>query len=456
VDQRYVEDASGFRGSADRVFAPQSCEEIAAIVTEAVSRRIAITVAGAGTGVTGGRCAQGGWVIATEKLDKMGISPGVAVVGAGVALRDLQAAAAASGQFYPPDPTEWTASVGGTIATNASGSRSLRYGATRRYVRAVTAVMMDGSVRRFTRRQAVDFAVPALPIPATTKNTAGYLLWPGMDWIDLLVGSEGTLAIVTEADLQLLPRPAFLLSGTAFFPDDEAAVKAVAAWRPVPGLRMLEYMDAGSLDLLRQRFPEIPSRAGAALLYEQEAGQDEVDAWVERLEASRADAEASWFAAGDKDRERFRQFRHALPELVNDRARRNGFLKLGSDYAVPFERNLEMLRHYRAMLEPAFPGRYVIFGHIGDAHVHVNILPTSQQEFDRGRELMIELARRVVELGGTVSAEHGLGKSKRALLEIQYKAAELDAMRAVKCRLDPLWLLGRGNLFPEPVDGFHA
>lgn len=167
------------------------------------------------------------------------------------------------------------------------------------------------------------------------------------------------------------------------------------------------------------------------------------------MQAAGALAEASWFAASERDRERFRVFRHALPERVNEIARRNGFQKLGSDYAVPVARNREMMLFYRARLETEFPGKSAVFGHIGDAHVHVNILPETPAEFERGRALMIEFARKAVELGGTVSAEHGLGKRKAHLLALQYSPAEIEAMKAVKRRLDPQWLLGRGTLFPS-------
>ena len=126
--------------------------------------------------------------------------------------------------------------------------------------------------------------------------------------------------------------------------------------------------------------------------------------------------------------------------------RRNGFMKLGSDYAVPIARNREMMAEYRRRLEPEFD--YVIFGHIGDAHLHVNILPSSQQQFARGQALMLDFARHAVALGGTVSAEHGLGKRKRGLLELQYTPGQIEAMKQVKRRLDPQWLLGQGTLFP--------
>ncbi len=447
VDARYIEDASGFRGHADRVLTPGSAAEVACVLAEAAAAGIPVTVAGAGTGVTGGRVAQGGWVLSVEKLRGLAVTGGVALAGAGVSLQTLHAEAARRGQFYPPDPTEWTASVGGTISTNASGSRSFRYGATRRYVAALTVATMDGRVRTFRRGQPIDFDVPALSMPATTKNTAGYPLRPGMDWVDLFVGSEGTLGVVTEAELTLIPAPAGeLITGMVFFAGDEAAVAAVDAWRGVPGVRMLEYFDGPSLRMLAPRFDGVPDGAGSAVLVEAEGG--EVDDWLERLTASKALANESWFAATDRDRERFRRFRHTLPELVNDTVRRHGFTKLGSDYAVPLSRNLEMLAIYRRALDAEFAGRYVIFGHLGDAHVHVNILPSTQAEFDRGRALMVELAWEAVRLGGTVSAEHGLGKRKAPLLELMYSPVEIDAMRAVKQRLDPKWLLGRGTLFP--------
>ncbi len=159
--------------------------------------------------------------------------------------------------------------------------------------------------------------------------------------------------------------------------------------------------------------------------------------------------EQSWFAASAADRERFRQFRHALPEAVNDLVRRRNLTKMGSDFAVPIARNREMLQIYRETLDREFPGQYVIFGHIGDAHLHVNVLPANDAEWQRASELMTEFARRAVELGGTVSAEHGLGKRKRHLLAIQYTPAEIEKMKSVKRLLDPDWLLGRGTLFAE-------
>jgi FAD/FMN-containing dehydrogenase len=416
------------------LIAPASEAELLEIIAAGVP----LTIVGARTGLTGGSVPQGGWAVSLEKFQRLEICPGRAIVGAGVSLDALQAAASHTGQFYAPDPTERTASIGGTIATNASGSRSFRYGSTRRHVLGLRVALMDGRVLDIHKGDKIDFAVPALLLPDTTKNTAGYQLTPGMDWIDLFTGSEGTLGIVTQAELQLLPAPADVLAGVVFFGTDDATLNAVDAWRDLEGLRMIEYFDARSLAFLRQRFEETPANAGAALLIEQENG--DVDFWADRAPAG------SWFAVSDQDRERFRRFRHALPELVNDTMRRRGFLKLGSDYAVPLARNREMLAFYHGELRQRALD-YVIFGHIGDAHVHVNILPNSQAEFEAGQRLMLHFARRAVELGGTVSAEHGLGKRKAHLLALQYTPAQIQSMREVKLRLDPQWLLNRGNLF---------
>ncbi len=436
-----IEDASGFRGEAERVIAPASEAELLEIIAAASRDRIPITISGARTGLTGGCVPQGGWAVSLEKFRRLEICPGRAIAGPGVSLDALQLEAARSGQFYAPDPTERTASIGGTIATNASGSRSFRYGSTRSHILGLRVALMDGRVLDLRRGDKIDFKVPELPLPNTTKNTAGYPLAPGMDWIDLFTGSEGTLGVVTEAELQLLPAPADVLAGIVFLISDGAALDVVDAWRRIPGLRMIEYFDANSLDFLRPHYPEIPARAAAALLIEQEDG--DIDFWADHA------PEDSWFAASDRDRERFRQFRHALPELVNDTMRRRGFMKLGSDYAVPLSRNREMLAYYHAELM-RHQLEYVIFGHIGDAHVHVNILPRSPAEFEAGRHLMLDFAKHAVSLGGTVSAEHGLGKRKAHLLALQYTPEQIESMKQVKRRLDPRWLLNCGNLFADP------
>jgi FAD/FMN-containing dehydrogenase len=315
-------------------------------------------------------------------------------------------------------------------------------------VERLRVVLADGRVLDVGRGDAIDFDPGFVPRPAVTKNTAGYVLRPGMDWLDLLIGSEGTLGVITEATLRLIPAPKSVLAGVVFFASDADAVDAVETWRTTATPRMLEYFDEASLGLLRTRHPEIPGEARAAILFDQELDSEddaEVDAWLERVESVGALVEGSWFATTAADRERFRKFRHTLPELVNDTVRRSGAMKMNTDFAVPLTANREMLAYYRSRLEAEFPGRYVIFGHIGDAHVHVNLF-SDPADPAQATAVLKDLARRAVELGGTVSAEHGVGKRKAHLLELQYTPEQLEMMRAVKRRLDPAGILGRGTM----------
>lgn len=443
-----IEDASGYKGRADQLHVPSNERELLGLLEVAAARSIPVTIVGARTGLSGGGVPEEGWGISLERFRQMEIRSGEAVAGAGVLLRDLQTASERTGQFYAPDPTENWSSIGGNIATNASGSRSFRYGDTRRSVLRLRVVLLDGTILDLRRGERVAFAVPDLPRRATTKFSAGFDLHSGMDYLDLFVGSEGVLGVVTEATLQLLPSPRAILSGVVFVPSEEAALDAVDGWRNVAGLRMLEYMDGASLELLRSRSFEIPTQAGAALLIESESGDDlDTDAWLDRLETAGALTEDSWFGTTSADRERFRVFRHALPEAVNELVRRRGFQKMGTDFAVPVARNREMMAHYRSILDREFPGDAVIFGHIGDAHVHVNLLPRDVDAVERGKRVIHEFAGMAVALGGVVAAEHGLGKRKRDLLTLQWNAEQLEAMRDLKRRFDPQWLLGRGTLF---------
>lgn len=444
----YLEDASGAKGHADRICVPQDEAELLALLTEAARDGIAVTIAGGGSGLTGGRVPSGGLLISMEKFRRLQVETGKATVGAGVTLHELHAAAKAAGQFYPPDPTETMAFLGGTIACNSSGSRSFMYGATRRWIERLRMALPSGDVLDVRRGDKIDFDVPFIPQPAAKKHSAGYPLKPGMDWIDLFTGSEGTLGVVIEAEVRLLPVPKSLLNGIIFFPSDEAALGALDAWRGVTGLRMLEYVDDPALRMIEQRYPDVPAAAKAALIIEHIAeGDSDIDAWIARLHGTGGFEEKSWFGFTDADRERFRKFRHALPETSLETSMRNGFTSLGTDFSVPVEKNREMLAFYREHMDRIMPGHYCIFGHAGDAHPHVNMLPATQAEFDAGFDALTVFARQSVKLGGSVAAEHGLGKRKAKFLPLQYSAEHIEAMKTVKRRFDPDWRFSPGTLF---------
>jgi FAD/FMN-containing dehydrogenase len=446
----YLEDSSGYRGEAEQVFLPSNLDELREIVRASSTRGIPVSVAGAGTGLTGARVPHGGWVISLERFRSLEIEAGKARCGAGVILSDLHEAAGKAKQFFGPNPTEASASIGGVISTNAGGARSFHYGSVRRHVLALEVMLMDGRTLRVKRGDRVDFPVRTIHAPATTKNSAGYYLQPDLEWVDLFPGSEGTLGIVTQAELKLFPEPGAILSGVVFFPSDHHALSAVEAWRGIPELRYLEFMDGHSLTLLRPQYPDIPKDAAAALMIEQNLrseDDDEVDLWTARLAEAGALEEESWFGFTAADRERFREFRHTLATTMVDLTRRNGFPRYGTDFAVPFDRNRDLYAYYVRRCNEVLPGQYAIFGHVGDANVHIDLAPATPEQAKRVAELMPEFARYVVSLGGTVAAEHGIGKLKTDLLNLMYSPEEIDAMREVKRRLDPGWLLGRGTIF---------
>jgi D-lactate dehydrogenase (cytochrome) len=371
--------------------------------------------------------------------------------------------------------------LGGTVATNASGARTIKYGPTRNYVRRLKVALATGDVldigRGDVRADAdgvlriplaggrlIEARLPSYRMPRTRKHAAGYFVEPGADLVDLFVGSEGTLGVVCEVEFGLLPKPEGLLGGVVFFgaEDDllafvrearELSLDSRAAGRTDQiDARAIEYFDAESLDFLRGKYPAIPAGAAGAVFFEQEtrAATEETltGAWLALVERHRALAEDSWFATVERDQTRLREFRHALPVLVNEWLARHGQRKVSTDMAVPDAEFPAMLRFYRETLRESAL-RFVVFGHAGDNHVHVNILPRDDAEAARARETYMKFIRRAVSVGGTISAEHGVGKLKREYLRELYGDAHLREMAALKRAFDPACVLGRGNIFGE-------
>jgi D-lactate dehydrogenase (cytochrome) len=468
--ESYLSDASNMRGGrAERVVFPADAAEVAQILAEATRAATPVTVSGAGTGTVGGRVPCGGIVLATDKLNRIkAVEKTFGVAEAGVVLADFQRAARSQGLFYPPDPTERSAFLGGTVATNASGARTFKYGPTRRYVERLQLVLATGDLLELRRGavradaqgvvrlplangRTLAARVPAYAMPRTRKHVAGYFAAPEMDALDLFIGSEGTLGVVTEIEARLLPLPAGALAGVVFFTGENGLLAFVDEARKTLSARALEYFDGEALNFLRPHFPEIPEPAAGAVFFEQETTPDTEDqlfsAWAALMEKHGAAVDDSWFATSERDRERLQAFRHRLPVLVNEFVARHGQRKLGTDLAVPDAAFPEMLRFYQDTLRAAGLG-YVIFGHVGDNHVHVNLLPRDDAEAQRGREIYAAFVRRAVALGGTVSAEHGIGKLKRDYLRELYDERALAEMAALKRALDPAGILGRGNIFP--------
>jgi D-lactate dehydrogenase (cytochrome) len=248
--QDYLSDASFVSGgNASRVVFPDSADEVASILRDATSTKTPVTISGAGTGTVAGRVPFGGIVIASDKLNHIGevvrVDGGGRITAeAGVRLIDLQRAVESQGLIYPPDPTERTCFIGGNVATNASGSRTFKYGPTRTYVESLTIVLATGDVINLKRGQihangrritiplssgrAIEAELPSYQMPDVRKHASGYFVAPGMDAIDLFIGSEGTLGVIMEAEVKLLPKPAGLLSGVIFFGKEKDSARVCA------------------------------------------------------------------------------------------------------------------------------------------------------------------------------------------------------------------------------------
>jgi len=470
--ESFLSDASFIReGHADRVVLPESFEEISEILANANRERVPVTVSGAGTGTVGGRVAFGGIVLATDKLNRIRHivhegQGGFAVVEPGVVLADLQRAVDQEGLLYPPDPTERDCFVGGNVATNASGARTFKYGPTRNYIRRLKVVLASGEVLDLRRGdvradaegkirlgKSIEVQLPHYRMPATRKNATGYFVAPEMDAVDLFIGSEGTLGVIGEVEVKLLPKPEGLLSGVVFFANEEDVLALVREVRAHVDARAVEFFDHESLRFLRQKYPTIPAEAVAAIFFEQEttaATEDAVlDQWLELLDQHHALAD-SWFATNEQDQAKLREFRHQLPVLMNEWFAHYRQRKVSTDMSVPDDAFPGLFRLYKKTLQSSGL-RYTIFGHIGDNHVHVNILPRDEAEGARAREMYVEFLKYAASVGGTLSAEHGVGKLKRDYLRLFYGDVQLHEMSAVKKALDPYSILGRGNIFSEEL-----
>ena len=470
--QSFLSDASFIRdGHAESVVLAESVDEVAEVLAAANRDRTPVTVSGAGTGTVGGRVAFGGIVLATDRLNHIksidvdAAGGGCGVAEAGVILADFQRAVDQKGLLYPPDPTERGAYLGGTVATNASGARTFKYGPTRNYIERLKVVLASGEILELRRgeKNILKIPVPSYHAPATRKNAAGYFVSANMDTLDLFIGSEGTLGVVCEIETRLIPKPQGLLSGVVFFANEADVLAFVAEARALSlqhraeaktgelDARALEFFDHESLNFLRQKYPEVPKDAVGAIFFEQETTDKTeeplLNEWLGLLDRHNAFSD-SWFATNEQDQARLREFRHQLPVLMNEWFAHYRQRKVSTDMAVPDEAFAGLFRLYQDTLR-ASGLRYTIFGHIGDNHVHVNILPRDENEGARARELYVQFLKYAASVGGTLSAEHGVGKLKRDYLRLFYTDDELRQMAAVKKILDPNGILGRGNIFSE-------
>lgn len=474
----YITDASNYTGKCDAVYFPRSTEEVIAIVNFANDNKIPVTVSAARTSLTGSGVPEKGIVINTSLMNKIldySKEQKYITLQPGYYLKDLKQFLGDKYLFYPPDPTEELSTIGGNVATNASGAKSFKYGATRNFVTELEIVLTNGDKLNLIRGEnfaeankltlisdsgkKYGLALKTISMPAV-KNASGYYIKDNMDAIDLFIGSEGTLGIITKIKLRLLEARESLLSCLAFFCAEDDALAFIADAREkalrgrnnndysVPQARALEFFDENSLSLLREDYPELP-QSNAAVWFEQDYSEaipdSSLEAWNELLCKHNASAE-SWFAFNGKEREKLEQMRHAVSYKVNEYIKRKGLRKVGTDVAVPDNSFTEFYKLITGLVK-ASGLRYVTYGHFGNSHIHLNMLPANSDDYDTAKNIYYNICLEAVRLKGTVSAEHGIGKLKKEYLRLMYKPEEIEVMKNIKALLDPHFILGAGNIF---------
>jgi D-lactate dehydrogenase (cytochrome) len=478
----FLSDAAHVAGGfAAGVAFPRNEAEVSALVTHA-ERVLPI---GAQSSLTGGATPRGDLVLSTRALSSVStVTDHMIRAGAGVPLTTLQETLTASRLYYPPVPTFEGAFVGGVISTNAAGAASFKYGSTRPWVVGMTVVLANGDVLDLRRGEVTcsdgifqielssghttAVPVPTYRMPDVAKLSAGYYAKPAMDLIDLFIGSEGTLGIIVDATLRVIPRPR---RAVALIPcdGDAQAVAVTSALRAESTVSAIEYMDARALRAVpneafaRAGVPR-PSGESVLLMVHMELSSDNDDEEMfDRLEVIFESCGIEDLAAvaiaepGDeRAAKKLIELREAIPASVNAlvaaaKHTHPDLEKTAGDMVVPFSRLADSIALYRQ----AFESRgldYAIWGHVSDGNLHPNLIPRTLDDMERGREAIFEIARGVIGMDGAPLAEHGVGRSalKQRLLRELYGDQGIEQMRAVKRALDPEWKLAPGVLFPAP------
>lgn len=509
----YLSDESRLPGFADSISFPTSEEDVARIVRYLGERGVDVTVQGGRTGFSGGAVPQGGHIMNLSRMNRItgvrysGGDELIVSVQPGVPLADIAASGwldarkgTAPGErsstglpdsekprrfFFPPDPTETTATLGGIVSCNAAGCRSYGYGPARRYVAGLRVVLADGSIAAFRRGETRctdlrcriplngvnrKFDLPKFSAQSP-RMSSGYPSERDMDIVDLFIGAEGTLGVITGIDLLLVPAPAVRWGCACFFASSDGARDFALAMRQSGviardgKLAGVEYFDRSSLALVEemrprmpaiQKLPRVDPAAGACVYFEIHGESDEaVTPLLERAvtfaEAWGGSAATTWAATQPNDLEALSAFRHAVPEAVNlvmhDYRRENpGLSIIRADMAVPENHLRDMLHMFSHDLEGRGL-RYAVYGHIGNNSLDVCLLPRDASEHEAGIELCTEWATAVARWRGTLSAAHGIGKRKNGLVRHFVDPHNLLIMRKIKEQFDRRNVLNRLNIF---------
>ncbi len=434
--QTYGIDGTKRGHPADVVVTPASASEISAIVRLCAEHRVPVVPRGAGTGYTGGAVPlHGGVVISMERMNRIleiDEENLIAIVEPNVITGELQAAVERVGLFYPPDPASLNRSaIGGNVAECAGGPRAFKYGTTKQYVLGLEAVLPTGEIVETGGK--------------VVKNVVGY------DLTHLLVGSEGTLAIITKIVLRLVPKPPVQSTLRATFRDVADAARAVTEIireRVVPAA--VELIDRDSLDAVARYLGVrslAPEGTGALLLFDVDGLAEAVVEEAARVERAcrRAGATEVLRAHDEGEREELWRVRRELSPALKTIAP----LKFNHDVVVPKGR-IPQLFDLIARLKAEFGVRIPSFGHAGDGNIHVNIMVDDvEDEVRRAHAAERALFEGVVALDGAITGEHGIGYFKSKFLSLELSPEEIALMQRVKQAFDPRGILNPGKIFPQ-------
>ncbi|MBI4067539.1 FAD-binding oxidoreductase [Candidatus Gottesmanbacteria bacterium] len=490
--KNFSEDAAHVRGSTSEAIRlkPEAGEAEVAYI---LKRSPSVLTQGARSSLTGGATPEGSIVIDMSYQDKiLEIGEDSVTVQPGVTVHALQENLAEKELYYPPGPTFDGANVGGIIATNAAGAATFKYGQTRPWVEELTVILANGEVVDMKRGQYrahkdgyfewenADGKIQRIPIPTyimpdVPKISAGYYAKPDMDFIDLFIGSEGTLGVITKAKLRIVPKPHISWAIVSCQSEDQAleltrrlrdqSLETRKTGDP-SGIdaSAIEYIDEHAVEVLREDSTTReaitpPEEAKTLLLIQLENIRTDSDLPLERFAVILDDmglsnnTQIAFPSNGDKIKY-FKDIREAVPSGVNGRVGQNKknidsrISKMAGDMIVPFERLGEMLQIFREKFA-AYGLEYYNWGHFSDGNTHPNVVAKSYGEILAAKQAILEIGREVIKLGGSPLAEHGVGKNpiKQQLLEELYGKEGIEQMRAVKEALDPEWKLAPGNLF---------
>lgn len=390
--------------------------------------------------------------------------------------------------FYPPDPTERSAYIGGNVVTNASGARSFKFGATRKWIHGLRVVLPNGDVIETSRDELVlgknpfielsnsmKIPRPNYPLPKSSKNVAGPVLTDASHPLDLFVGTDGIFGVISEVHLRVIRQPATIVSIFAFVNNVRQAIQVARFAQnrrkrgedPIP--MSLEYLDERAVKIMRSKDSSISEKTKGILIIEQDAESEDqlfdfLEIWMQDFES--CEIENTSVAQNHNEIEHHKLLRHAVPERINEIARTNGQPKLGTDYSAPISL-MEELFDFAETLGKQYEGSmnipsenfgYAIWSHFGDNHIHLNFLPTNNAEKEKAKAFMVEFMHKITEWEGSIAAEHGLGKKKFAgvpALELQLGFEGLKQVYDMKMAIDPEFLLNPGNLLGNDLTRYE-